>query len=91
MTVSLNAYVDLEDEDPIDCETCGFSYDAAEIEIFSDGKVEIRVRLGCYGGDSYDGDRRGASEFLSTLAESYSDHRRDELDELANWLDIGTF
>lgn len=60
-----------------DCETCGWS--PAEVEIDTENFVqfEVRIRVGCYGGDSFTGD---LNEVVARL--------RDEWGHLAYTKDV---
>lgn len=56
----------------MDCETCGPSWDEAEVASFPDGKIEVRLSYGCYGGDRYEGD---PATVLAAMREDWPESR----------------
>lgn len=85
------ASVDLNHPDTEPCETCGSSWDELEINWSANDEVavvfEARMSLGCYGGDSYTGDKAGLVKWLMEIIDSYdfddgTSRKRDLIDLL---------
>lgn len=82
MIASMNEPIDATPEtyfswglgDDYDCETCGFTWNEATLDLNwdEDGAWMFSYRTGCYGGDSVTSTEEGAVEKLETLLKEVS-------------------
>lgn len=61
----MTLYLEAEDPDGTECETCGWTKDECQIDCEGNGTWVLQGRWGCYSGDHYQGTREQMIDYLS--------------------------